>query len=157
MRIRRDLTTVASIIKDKIPSLGITKENLFWAYGMVTSRAFGNEDDEFGLAPGIDMMNHRSSSGCPFPVNFQMEFGPATMVSLSRDSLPKCALPSIPDTQYFLQRVKFRGHDRQGDDGNWPCACVLAQDGDDTIALLQNEVCEIDLCDKLCDHYFSHH
>jgi len=139
MRIRRDLTTVASIIKDKIPSLGITKENLFWAYGMVTSRAFGNEDDEFGLAPGIDMMNHRSSSGCPFPVNFQMEFGPATMVSLSRDSLPKCALPSIPDTQYFLQRVKFRGHDRQGDDGNWPCACVLAQDGDDTIALLQNE------------------
>jgi len=80
MRIRNDLTSVATMIDEKIPSLGITKENLFWAYGMVTSRAFGNEDNDLGLAPGIDMMNHRSSAGCPFSVNFQMDFGPGTTI-----------------------------------------------------------------------------
>ena len=47
--------------------LQVTEETYFWALGMVISRAF-NSHPELGLAPLIDLMNHKQGADHPEPV-----------------------------------------------------------------------------------------
>jgi len=67
----------------------VTADTYFWALGMVVSRAFSSHP-ELGLAPLIDIMNHRGGADHPEPVrmNGEDEDDIVFYVTSARNSFP---------------------------------------------------------------------
>mmetsp|Transcript_5986 Transcript_5986/g.10984 ORF Transcript_5986/g.10984 Transcript_5986/m.10984 type:complete len:257 (-) Transcript_5986:29-799(-) len=118
-RVVREIEKIGENIQRSLPELGVCKDNLLWGYGMVTSRAFGDDQSEIGLAPGIDMLNHRYDANEPFPLTLKVPFLKGLAVKIQRLSLPS----------FKLEQIEI------DPGGNWECACIIAEKDGNPIAL----------------------
>jgi len=118
-RTNQELDAFHFLIDQHLSNLGLTIEDIRWAYGTVTSRAFGNDGGYVGLAPGIDMMNHRNDAGQPFPIRSKTPIWAALSVQLDANALPTIDPKRTPSPL----------------DGTWPCACVIAEKGGEAVDL----------------------
>jgi len=114
-----ELDDFHGLVERHLSGLGLTIDDLRWAYGTVTSRAFGNDGGSIGLAPGIDMMNHRNDAGQPFPIPSKTPIWAALSVQLDADALPTIDPNRTPTLL----------------DATWPCACVIAEKAGSAIDL----------------------